>query len=97
MLDTLEEMQTIGGDEWEEVAEEHNEQYLGVPRSVESLRRKFASLANRPCPTGHTTRPLPVNRAKEITPKTVECGDIRDATMDPGHLGVKHALVAEWR
>ena len=53
----------ISGDEWRAVQQEHHTAYPDADRTVESLRRKFASLHRSRIPTGDPTCPAEVREA----------------------------------
>ena len=78
LLDLLEEHLPIGQMEWERVSNKHDERYPSVERTVDSLRRKFASLYRKNLPTGDPDIPREVRRAKAIRQKIIERSDIGD-------------------
>lgn len=63
-------------DEWDIVIVEHSKIFPQNNRSVESLRRKFASLHRRKMPTGDPLMPADVRRAKHIRYKMTERADM---------------------
>ena len=64
-LDVLEEQLPIGPDQWQEVADLH-EQNGYNNRDPYSLRRKFNTLHKKTCPTGDPHMPEDVKQAKRI-------------------------------
>ena len=48
------------------MAEYYNKEYPKLPRNGDQLKRKFRSLRDRPKPTGSTTVPEEVQRAKVL-------------------------------
>lgn len=66
----------IGGLEWDQVVEEHSVNYPG--RDVDSLRRKFAQIANTKVPTGNPNCPQWVRIAKRAKIAIAERADIGD-------------------
>jgi hypothetical protein len=55
----------IGNDQWELVAELHNICYARCTRTVDSIKRKLCSLADRVPKTGNPSLPPHVALAKE--------------------------------
>lgn len=62
--------------------EKHNERYRDTPHTSNSLRRKFASLANQMCPTEGHEMPIEVKSAKESRLKIFKHGDVSNAMME---------------
>ena len=66
LLDTLDKHLPIGKEEWDRTTAEHLTMYPEQARTVESIRRKFATLYRKKMPTGDPNCPEPVRRAKRI-------------------------------
>lgn len=87
LLDTLQEIQPIGGVEWEAVSVRHNDAYPSQARDSQSLRRKFNGLVKVGTPTGDPTCPPHVRRAKRIMKTIGERCDAAEEVEDTD-LGV---------
>lgn len=91
MLDTVEEIQPIGPDEWDQVEVVHNEAFPEKERDSASIRRKFNGLARVKVPTGDPKCPPAVKRAKRIMRLIEERSDAGQ-DVDDEHLGLEDDL-----
>jgi len=66
LLQTIRAVCPIGNDHWEIVADLHSNSYADCGRTVESIKRKFSSLASTQPGSGNPTMPPAVATAKEI-------------------------------
>ena len=66
LLESAEKHQPISRDEWQLVWEDHQVHWMQTERTLESLRKKFQSLANMRPPTGDPSCPPHVRWAKRI-------------------------------
>ena len=78
LLELLEEHLPIGQIEWEAVLSKHTERFPTVDRSVESLRRQFASLYFKNVPIGDPNIPREVERSKAVRLRIIAHADIGD-------------------
>ena len=78
-LDVLEDKLPIGPDQWQEVADLH-EQNGFKHRDAYSLRRKFNTLHKKTCPTGDPDMPNDVRQAKSIKYMIGEKANLIDAS-----------------
>ena len=86
LLDAIETVLPIGGDDWSEVLAIHNVSWVTQNRKEDGLRRKFAKLYNERMPTGAPHMPPSVRRAKDLRASIVEKMDMGDPVV--GNLGV---------
>ena len=76
MLGTVEKLLPLCRDEWEAVLAEHNKLFRDQMRTVDSLKRKFATLHRKKMPTGDPLMPEEVRKAKHIRYKMTERADL---------------------
>ncbi|PXF44298.1 hypothetical protein BWQ96_05925 [Gracilariopsis chorda] len=76
LLELLEEHLPLSKEEWDHIVRLPSERYPEYKRTVDSLKRKFASLHRRRIPTGDPTIPLDVDKAKRIRYSMTERADI---------------------
>jgi hypothetical protein len=63
-LEIMEQIKPIGGEEWDEVYQQHSIGYPG--RDINSLRRKYGTLYRKGIPTGDPDCPPEVRQAKRV-------------------------------
>lgn len=63
-------------EEWDAVMVDHEKSFPQTSRTVDSLRRKFASIHRRKIPTGDPLIPADVKRAKKIRYRSTEKADL---------------------
>lgn len=78
-LRLLEEHLPIGNSEWEHVVTLHDKNFSAKMRTVDSLKRKFATLHRRKIPTGNPIIPEDVSLAKEVRSKITQRSEIGTA------------------
>jgi hypothetical protein len=66
LIEVIRNVIPLGREEWELVEAEYNAALPMCNRTLENLRRKYNSLANKKCPTGDPNIPVHVQQAKEI-------------------------------
>ena len=76
MLGLIDRYLPLCKDEWEFILNEHNKLFSLQNRTVDALRRKFASLHRKKMPTGDPLMPANVRRAKHIRYKMTERADM---------------------
>lgn len=76
LLGLLDEHLPLCKDEWDYVLREHHKMFPLHQRTVESLRRKFATLHRKKMPTGDPLMPADVRRAKHIRYRITERADM---------------------
>ena len=76
LLELLDEHLPLAKEEWDHVLCLHAERYPDYNRTVDSLKRKFASLHRRKVPTGDPTISPDVEKAKRIRYSITERADI---------------------
>lgn len=84
VLELLDEYLPVSRDEWEVVLRKHEKRFPEKSRTVESLRRKFASLYRNKLPTGHPQMPEEVQKAKHIRLRMTERTDVTDGEGEDG-------------
>jgi hypothetical protein len=82
LLELLDEKLPLAKDEWDYVASRHMDRYPNTERTVDSLKRKFASLHRKKIPTGDPLIPNDVKFAKRIRIKMTERADLGDGIDD---------------
>jgi hypothetical protein len=76
-LSIMEVVLPIGGEEWDEVFQQHTA--TGYPgRDTESIRRKYGTLHRKPIPTGDPSMPDEVRLAKKVKYKIGDKANIGD-------------------
>ena len=92
LLDLIDEIQPIGAEMWERIAEDYNRAARGnlwEERDADSLKVKFRGMVNHKKPTGDPQCPTPVKRAKRIK-RSIEngigCDDFDSAEDSQIHL-----------
>jgi hypothetical protein len=75
-LDIMEGVLPIGGEEWDEVFQQHSVLYPG--RDINSLRRKYGALYRKGIPTGDPNCPPEVRQAKRVKYKIGDKANIGD-------------------
>jgi len=82
MLDVIEEILPVGGEEWTLVKFKHDKKWGFMNRKEDGLRRKCSTLYRNKAPTGNPIIPNTVQRAQDIRQS------IRDkADMGEGDVG----------
>ena len=76
MIGTVEKLLPLCRDEWEAVLAEHNKLFRDQMKTVDSLKRKFATLHRKKMPTGDPLMPEEVRKAKHIRYKMTERADL---------------------
>ncbi len=83
LLELTQEKIPISGEDWEDIARQHNLRYPEKERSGESLKRKFFSLAKTKARTGDPTIPPEIAKAKKIMQDIVEETDGSTGSAHP--------------
>ena len=65
-LNLMEEILPIGSQEWDQLLQLHLVDFPTTGRTVDSLRRKYASLHRKKIPTGDPECPVEVKKAKRV-------------------------------
>ncbi|PXF49576.1 hypothetical protein BWQ96_00646 [Gracilariopsis chorda] len=76
VLNVIEKYLPLCKEEWDMVAEEHGETLFVENSTVDSIKRKFATLHRRKIPTGDPRMPDDVRRAKRLRFRMGERADI---------------------
>lgn len=79
LLELLHEHLPIGNSEWEHILTLHDRNFSDKMRTVDSLKRKFATLHRKKIPTGNPIMPDDVLIAKNIRSKITERSEIGNA------------------
>jgi len=88
MLDFIEDVLPIGGQEWEKVEALHLERFPDSKRTAHSIKRKFQDLYRVRMPTGDPDIPAPVKRAKRIQKAICQRSDAEaEVVVDEEALG----------
>ena len=81
----MERILTIGPIEWESVAIENSNDFLG--RDVDSIPRKYISLHRKKIPTGDLNIPMEVRMTKRVKYKIGDKAKLDDTTIKYDMLG----------
>lgn len=88
MLDFIEDVLPIGGQEWEKVEALHLEHFPDSKRTSHSIKRKFQDMYRIRMPTGDPDIPVPVKRAKRIQKAICQRSDAEaEVVVDDEALG----------
>jgi hypothetical protein len=84
LLEIIETLLPISGENWQAVADAHLENYRREARTAESLHRKFQEISCRTGPTGEPTCPPYVIKAKRINRQLIQMMDASSGGSEAG-------------